>query len=237
MKKPKPYSLRIDSPCLEQWDSMLQVPSGKYCLHCAKTVIDCTDLTDAEIDTVVQQQRANGKATFCGRFKGKQIARPLVLPQQQRSSYFALPVLIAGALSLITPEQTTAQDIPASMKCEQKKVPQAQNTASSSDTTKKSVLPILVPDSTTIVGYIKDRNWDALSGATIQVLGTTYEVTSKADGSFSINNIPKGIYTLRVKMKGFDTRTISYNTIYPSVVTLVLTAYDDSDDVMGLVGY
>ncbi|MBX7155158.1 MAG: carboxypeptidase-like regulatory domain-containing protein [Bacteriodetes bacterium] len=240
MKKHQAYSLHIDSPCHEQWDAMLQVRNGKYCLHCAKTVIDCTNLSDSEIHAVIQQQRANGKSSFCGRFKNKQLNRPLVLPQQKHRSYFALPVLVAGVLTMITAENTFAQDVPANMKCEQKNVPQAQNTTNNSNTPKKQVLLPVVPDSISIVGYVKDGSWNGLQGATVNVVGTTFQTTTREDGSFVINDVPKGSYTLKITRSGYEARTVYYNTLSGGVASYVLAAnrdfYDYGDDeVMGLM--
>ncbi|MBX7155156.1 MAG: carboxypeptidase-like regulatory domain-containing protein [Bacteriodetes bacterium] len=224
MKKQQSYSLHIDSPCHEQWDAMLQVRNGKYCLHCAKTVIDCTNLTDVEIDTVVQQQHANGKSTFCGRFRNEQLNRALVLPHQQRGSYFALPVLIAGALATLAPEQTNAQEVPESMKCAQPSIPQQKASQTASDTTVKATPQPLIPDSTTIVGYVKDNNGKPLGGATIRVIGIKRGAISKADGSFRIANVPVGIHELKITYIGLEAQTILYNTMQPKLLNITLKA-------------
>ncbi len=186
MKKQQSYSLHIDSPCHEQWDAMLQVHNGKYCLHCAKT-------------------DANGKSSFCGRFRNEQLNRALVLPHQQRSSYFALPVLIAGALSLITPETASSQDNPLPMQTEQ------QDTSNTARTT-----------TVTINGFIKDSSGKSISGAIIKVVGTTRGAISKSNGRFSIVGIQPGTYQLQISYVGYEKKLITINTQHLEFLTIQL---------------
>lgn len=47
----------------------------------------------------------------------------------------------------------------------------------------------------------------ALPGATIQLLGTPRGTTTRADGTFVLQNLPAGTYSLRVSYVGFETST------------------------------
>ncbi len=92
-------SLHLSQPCAESWAAMTPAASGRHCAACAKTVVDFTCLTDAEILTHLAQA---GRAGTCGRVRADQLARPLraadAAPQQPRRAW--LGALLA-ALSLV----------------------------------------------------------------------------------------------------------------------------------------
>ena len=67
-------SLHVPQPCAQNWDAMLPTATGRHCAACAKTVVDFTLKTDAEI--LAYLARTAGGRT-CGRFAAGQLARPL----------------------------------------------------------------------------------------------------------------------------------------------------------------
>jgi hypothetical protein len=69
----RPTLVRIASPCPESWDAMTPASGGRHCAACAKTVVDFTWKTDAEVLAFLAQA---GSGT-CGRFRASQLERPL----------------------------------------------------------------------------------------------------------------------------------------------------------------
>jgi hypothetical protein len=67
-------TIHIPQPCHESWDAMTTAPAGRHCAACAKTVVDFTLKTDAEI--LAYLAGAAGGRT-CGRFAAGQLERPL----------------------------------------------------------------------------------------------------------------------------------------------------------------
>lgn len=61
----------IPKPCQENWDRMSPADQGKHCAVCQKTVIDFTDKTPAEIDTLYN----GAQSDVCGRFTFGQLNR------------------------------------------------------------------------------------------------------------------------------------------------------------------
>jgi hypothetical protein len=78
---------------------MTPAASGRHCAACAKTVVDFTRMTDAEILNHLAQA---GRAGTCGRVRADQLARPLraadAAPRQPRRAW--LGALLA-AISLV----------------------------------------------------------------------------------------------------------------------------------------
>ena len=68
--------LSIPQPCSESWDAMTPTATGRHCSACAKTVVDFTLKTDAELLAYFAQPGSN----TCGRFWDDQLARPLRVP-------------------------------------------------------------------------------------------------------------------------------------------------------------
>lgn len=75
MKNSK-ISIKIQSPCHENWDQMNDIEKGKHCLACKKNVMDFSTMSDAEIITYIEK---NKEQEMCGRFNNSQLERPLMI--------------------------------------------------------------------------------------------------------------------------------------------------------------
>ena len=65
--------LSIPTPCHESWDAMTPAGDGRHCAACAKTVVDFTAMTDAEI----RRHVAAADDQTCGRLRASQLDRAL----------------------------------------------------------------------------------------------------------------------------------------------------------------
>jgi hypothetical protein len=99
-------SVRISEPCRENWAAMTPASGGRHCAACAKTVVDFTRMTDAEL--LAHLARA-GQTDVCGRLRADQVGRPLAAGSAPRASRGRawLGALLA-ALSLVLPTTTRA---------------------------------------------------------------------------------------------------------------------------------
>lgn len=82
------------------------------------------------------------------------------------------------------------------------------------------------PASGTIQGSVVDGNTQApISGATIQAVlggpGTTYSVTSRSDGTFSIGPVPAGTYVVNISAATY-TSTKYLNAVMPSGSNVII---------------
>ncbi len=62
-----------------------------------------------------------------------------------------------------------------------------------------------------IAGRVTDTDTRAIAGASVRLVGTPLAVRTRDDGSFRIENVPSGSYTVRVAFLGFspDTARVS----------------------------
>jgi len=66
----KKYKITIPEPCHEDWNKMTPNSNGRFCISCAKTVIDFTTMLPEEIQHFfIQNQNKN----ICGRMKKSQL--------------------------------------------------------------------------------------------------------------------------------------------------------------------
>jgi hypothetical protein len=90
--------IRIDEPCLVDWNTMNQTKIGRYCGECKKEVIDFSNLRYEEL--VKKLVELKPKGSVCGHFKEEQLH--LDLEQQEvYEGTFSLSQVIFG-LSLAT---------------------------------------------------------------------------------------------------------------------------------------
>lgn len=73
--------LRIDNPCHESWTGMHANNDGRFCNACQKTVVDFTQMSDAQL---VEWFARKTEEKTCGRMNDDQLNRVLAAPPQSR---------------------------------------------------------------------------------------------------------------------------------------------------------
>jgi hypothetical protein len=89
----KYLQIHIDQPCSEGWDSMKPDEKGRFCASCAKTVVDFTQMTDAELLAFFKN---NKEKDVCGRIHPYQLQNPLPMPSPSPVRYAQAFALAAG---------------------------------------------------------------------------------------------------------------------------------------------
>ncbi|SKA21191.1 hypothetical protein SAMN04488128_1021603 [Chitinophaga eiseniae] len=87
--------LSVPTPCGENWDQMTNTAAGKHCDSCAKTVIDFSFMTDAEIFAVI----SNSRGKICGHFQDNQLNRRINPPVSPRKNFLPALLLTAGLIT------------------------------------------------------------------------------------------------------------------------------------------
>ena len=102
----KKINITIPSPCNENWDNMLPEERGRFCLSCAKTVIDFTANSTEEINDYFLKNKG---AKTCGRFKKEQlkeiqieIPKNIIYQQTSFRKVFMLALFISMGTTLFS---------------------------------------------------------------------------------------------------------------------------------------
>ncbi len=99
----KQYSVSVDNPCIQDWSSMENSDKGKHCMHCAKSVIDFTQLSDQQAMQEIERSAGN----LCGRFRPDQLNRSL--SSYQTASNASLYKFLTGLLLFGASKQAVAE--------------------------------------------------------------------------------------------------------------------------------
>ena len=70
----KDLIINIPNPCHENWDKMVPADQGRYCISCAKTVVDFSQMSTPEIQNFFKKQKED---KICGHFKSSQLDEKL----------------------------------------------------------------------------------------------------------------------------------------------------------------
>lgn len=174
--KRQSYLLKIDNPCGQDWNSMTQNDIGKFCSNCSKTVVDFTNLTDAEIIQLIEQ--SSGK--LCGRLTKQQLNRSIETGQPKNNSRFYK--LLAGLMLVGTTESAFAIEKQAS---QIEIVSPTQSAELSKETVNAEAN--LLPDSlkNVVQGIIYDAETkDPLPFANVWLKNTRIGAVTDFDGKF-----------------------------------------------------
>lgn len=74
----EPIQLSIPTPCHENWDKMTPNQQGRFCGSCAKTVVDFSAMTDAQLINYFENLK---NENVCGRVYPDQLNRDLQKPE------------------------------------------------------------------------------------------------------------------------------------------------------------
>jgi len=92
----------IPTPCSEDWNKMLPDQQGRFCLSCAKSVVDFTVMNDDEVRGYLLN---NAGSKLCGRFRKTQLQQ---IQLQMPENIFNVPMplwkvfLLASAVAFST---------------------------------------------------------------------------------------------------------------------------------------
>jgi hypothetical protein len=127
MSNSKYFSFAVTSPCHEDWDAMHEAQKGRFCDACQKTVVDFSEMTDAEIIAFFENYAATKRESICGRMDVAQADKKYILPAtpaayrpsswRKWAAVLALTTSLVGttpmqALPLVAPElQTLVADV------------------------------------------------------------------------------------------------------------------------------
>jgi hypothetical protein len=211
-------TIHIPTPCHESWDAMKPTATGRHCAACAKTVVDFTKKTDAEILRYLA--RASGE--LCGRVRAEQLARPLqpsIASNSSRWRAWRAAVIAVWGLRLGVKMEAMTQTPITQSPSQVRTNPSAIQSAS------------IVKDSILVRGIVVDSaTHEVLPGATVILKGTTRGTPTNYTGYFSLE-IPSGEWqstghTLIISMVGCrsETMTLPSNNPTPIPLTIALAA-------------
>ena len=184
--------IKIPKPCREDWTGMVLKVDGRFCKHCAKSVIDFSGFTDQQLHNYFETHR---NSSICGRIPVSKLNTPFEIPKPKKSfsGWWLLPAL--AGISLPTFAQTSQQSIEQA----EPKLIDSTISIENSDT-----------NFIRIKGIVTDaNNAESLPFAAVQLFPLKVAAQTNFDGEFELI-IPDSInrqtsYELVITYVGFET--------------------------------
>lgn len=213
--KPRQYQIRIDNPCSENWEQMLESENGKFCQHCSKNVIDFTTLTDKQIIDIVS--KSSGRS--CGRLTNNQLNRTIY--DKQEVAYPTLFSKIAASFLLFGLSQSADGYAAKTNSLIAIEFPNAIEKLQTNE--KKTI----TGDSTRVVkGRVLDANTnEAIYGAVVSVENLTIKTVTDSEGFFKFN-VPLDTLIVHVKISavGYNEQEINFPSLSPVEQKILMDA-------------
>lgn len=190
---PRSASVHIPQPCAESWAAMTPQGPGRHCAACQKTVVDFTQMSDAEILAVLTQATHG----TCGRFRAEQLARPLLPLAVRGPGRWRAWLAAAGAVWVLR----EGVGAPARAQAAVEQMP---------STTEQKAGKVMMATPAAMIHLIKgtvvnDKN-EGLLGAIVLIDKTNAGISTDASGRFvlPVAATSKQI-TLLIKYTGYKT--------------------------------
>ena len=209
------YRLKIENPCEEDWNKMSMTEGGRFCLHCSKTVMDFTQLSDREILHIIK----NSPDGICGRLRADQQNRDFVIERETSGFRLTFSKIAASLLLIGIPEAVSAQA--TKQETSITGIAPIKKKAPSNPTAKKK-LPVQHTH-TVITGCILDNKTSyPLAEATVFIKNTSIFVKTDSEGYFTLPlplNLLKDSTTVLCRHSSYYERDIvlkpyCFNKIY-----------------------
>jgi len=193
----------IPQPCHENWDAMTPQDKGCFCASCAKTVIDFSQMSDAQVLNYLSQ----AKGRVCGRFAQDQIERPLIPLKKDKKKWWWMAALMPLTLFL---SKANGQS---------KITKKATKIEYQKDATTMGFAAIKISDTSHIVdankvitGTVVDENNQPIYGASVVIKGTNTGTATDSSGKFLLSiSTDKPSLTITVSYIGYETKELSYS--------------------------
>lgn len=210
-------NIEIKSPCQEDWNQMTTESGGKYCNSCAKTVVDFTNFTDAELQQYFLSFTKKSESV-CGRFTTDQAVAQK--PEVTRNKFLLWCWFIATTILLFFSKQSKAQQIVGEI------------AAPIEQTADKKVKKVSVYDMAISI-MVKDALGNAISDAMIYLDDKLIETRTGKDGGAAIL-VSKDTKTITIKKSNLDTKVIVLNNATHYKIT-VSESKEERPMIMGKI--
>ncbi|MDI9364616.1 MAG: carboxypeptidase-like regulatory domain-containing protein [Flavobacterium sp.] len=188
-------TISVPKPCHENWHTMMLEDKGRFCVSCAKVVVDFSVMTDNEVLNYLKKNTGN----TCGHFTNNQLDRPIIATQLQPKRTWRY-WLASIAWLLVMLRQSSAQSH------DNAKQLIGDTTIVVNDFKDVVVGKVAVKSAVkNVVGRVVDEHDKPLQGASVVIKNVRIGVSTDADGRFSLK-VDKNKVTISVSYIGYTTK-------------------------------
>lgn len=235
-KRRNAVTVKVTSPCNEDWNAMIGDDLMRFCSHCAKHVNDISRLRRKDALRLVKRSQGN----VCVRYAVDPRTGGPVFADSLYQITRRAPALAAGVVGASL-GLTTAAYAQGNARVTARDAERTETAAPSS-----AAKPDAAPEQKSvgrIIGTVFDPVGAVVPGVSISVRNTNTNamttVSTGEDGTFAFDRLPAGRYSLTTKkLPGFEERSIRVLEVYDGGETLeMITLEPEVRQIMGAVAF
>lgn len=214
-------SVRVGSPCTEDWDKMVGNERVRLCLHCVKEVNNLSEMTRKDAKRLVRSSDGN----ICIRYMQHPVTKRPIFADQLHQITRRAPGIAAGVMTAsmslatmayaqggssfgATNSERSRTGVTVEIKAE-KPIVQTRETDRNTGKTDKDA----ASSAAGISGTVTDPQGAVIAGAGIvlsnELTKAEVQIGTNEDGRYDVSNILPGIYDLVVSYPGFKKTIVS----------------------------
>lgn len=218
----QPIQLSIPTPCHEDWDKMTPNQQGRFCGSCAKTVIDFSVMTDAQMLRYFENLKHEN---VCGKVYPDQLNRklqPAPVMQPRKKLYWLWQYAAALLLFFTKGVQAKAQgEVRIKSAADTNKVSIANDIPIRLGGIRKIDVPVNVHVLPAPIAqlFITDENNQPIAGASVQLLPQQNFLVTDTDGRVNLGKA-HSIKGIQVSAIGYEAQEFLLKDIQGNSVQL-----------------
>lgn len=191
-------SVKVGTPCSEDWHKMEGTDTVRFCSHCTKHVNNLSEMTRKEAMRLVRSSDGN----LCIRYIPNPVTQRPMFAEQLLQITRRAPGIAAGVMSasIALSTQAYAQDESSVAKPDVVAEQKAGTSAPDEKSTAKT-------DGKRLSGTVVDPNGAVVTGAKVTIYGVgsgmTRSTTTDENGQYKVDDAPAGTYRVEFESPGF----------------------------------
>jgi hypothetical protein len=198
-----PQRIHVASPCPADWQKMSGDERVRFCPECNLNVYNFSAMTAAEVERIVSRTEGRLCARFYQRADGTVLTKNC--PVGFRAALWRGTRVASATLAAVLSMRPALGQSTPSAKQQLTQIENAQRGLS---------LKVADPTGAAIPG--------ASVTITNETTGAETRLTSSSDGKIDLPDLPRGLYTIVVQVRGFEAATQPHVTV-PTIETVQIT--------------
>ncbi|MBC7936103.1 MAG: T9SS type A sorting domain-containing protein [Rhizobacter sp.] len=215
--------LSIPEPCHENWNEMSPNEQGRFCNSCAKTVVDFSAMTDAQLLFYFENLK---NENVCGHVYKDQLDRSIkTLPLPRKKIFAYWQYFLAFFMMLGKGQPAKAQ---GQVKGEMVARPDTVKNPSNTHIRLGKIRSLPLPYNTSVIGaalphyFITDEKNQPIGNASVQMLPMGKWIAADSSGKITLGKQHK-VQSLLITALGFENRLVVLKDLSTNTIQLLAT--------------
>lgn len=214
------FQISIPEPCHEKWNDMTPNEQGRFCNSCAKTVVDFSAMSDAQLIFYFENLKSQN---VCGRVHPEQLDREIRQLEPSKKRIFVYWQYVVAFFMLLSKGQSAKAQ--GAIKGKMTAQPDTLKKPLDMPVRLGGIRKLPLPATTTAIGdclpfyFITDENDNPLAGASVQLLPEGRWIVADSSGKINIGKAGL-VEQIRVSIVGYTEKTVAVKDVVGNNIQL-----------------